>query len=116
MARAKAICARCPVRAECLAFALATDQRYGIWGGTSETDRVVIARGRRRLVALGGSGPGLGSARWDGRGGGDAAMSWRPGGAAGLWPPSGGAGGNGGATPGGTGAAYGSKLARPSPN
>ena len=36
---AKAVCRRCPVRAECLAYALANDARFGVWGGTSERDR-----------------------------------------------------------------------------
>lgn len=36
---AKRVCARCPVQAQCLEHALATDERYGIWGGTSEHER-----------------------------------------------------------------------------
>jgi WhiB family redox-sensing transcriptional regulator len=36
---AKAICARCCVRRECLAFALATRQAHGVWGGMSEQER-----------------------------------------------------------------------------
>lgn len=36
---AKAVCARCPVRAECLAFALENDERFGVWGGLSERER-----------------------------------------------------------------------------
>ena len=39
VARAKAICARCPVRRQCLQFALATRQAHGIWGGTTEEER-----------------------------------------------------------------------------
>ncbi len=39
---AKALCARCPVRPECLAYALAHDERFGVWGGASE-------RARRRM-------------------------------------------------------------------
>ena len=39
---AKRVCARCGVRAECLAYALANDERYGVWGGQSE-------RARRKL-------------------------------------------------------------------
>jgi WhiB family transcriptional regulator, redox-sensing transcriptional regulator len=39
-ARAKAICARCLVRRQCLAFALRTRQVHGIWGGLSEDERV----------------------------------------------------------------------------
>jgi WhiB family redox-sensing transcriptional regulator len=37
--QAKAICARCPVRRECLVFAIGTGQQYGIWGGLTEDDR-----------------------------------------------------------------------------
>lgn len=37
--RAKAVCATCPVRAECLAHAIAHDERYGIWGGTTGRER-----------------------------------------------------------------------------
>ena len=36
---AKALCAACPVRAECLAFALETGQVHGIWGGRTEEER-----------------------------------------------------------------------------
>lgn len=36
---AKAMCARCGVQAECLAYALANDERFGIWGGLSERER-----------------------------------------------------------------------------
>jgi WhiB family transcriptional regulator, redox-sensing transcriptional regulator len=37
-AAAKAVCAGCPVRAECLAYALAEDLA-GVWAGTSERER-----------------------------------------------------------------------------
>ncbi|RLU79258.1 hypothetical protein CTZ27_37070 [Streptomyces griseocarneus] len=40
---AKAICRRCPVVEDCHAWALSTDQEYGVWGGMSERER----RGRR---------------------------------------------------------------------
>ncbi|GGK14125.1 transcriptional regulator WhiB [Pilimelia terevasa] len=36
---AKAICAGCPVRRECLRHALAVREPYGIWGGLGESDR-----------------------------------------------------------------------------
>jgi WhiB family redox-sensing transcriptional regulator len=36
---AKAICAACPVTAECLAYALESGQEEGIWGGTSAVER-----------------------------------------------------------------------------
>lgn len=42
---AKAICDRCPVKAECRQYAADTREPYGIWGGTSERQR---RNGRRR--------------------------------------------------------------------
>jgi WhiB family redox-sensing transcriptional regulator len=36
---AKRVCGGCPVRAQCLEFALANDERFGIWGGLSERER-----------------------------------------------------------------------------
>ena len=44
---AKRICAICPVREECLDYALAHDERFGIWGGLSERER----RRAKRLSA-----------------------------------------------------------------
>ena len=46
-AAAKAICAGCPVRLECLAYALDTSQAYGIWGGANEDERRAMRRQRR---------------------------------------------------------------------
>jgi len=39
VAKAKAICAGCQVRRDCLAFALRTHQVHGVWGGLSEQER-----------------------------------------------------------------------------
>ena len=39
---AKAVCASCPVIAQCRAHALAVQEPYGIWGGLSEDDRLAI--------------------------------------------------------------------------
>jgi WhiB family transcriptional regulator, redox-sensing transcriptional regulator len=39
VARAKAVCARCPVRQDCLDYAMTTHQVHGVWGGLSEEDR-----------------------------------------------------------------------------
>ena len=36
---AKKICAACEVKAQCLDYALANDERFGIWGGLSERER-----------------------------------------------------------------------------
>jgi|SRR5271163_2754135 WhiB family transcriptional regulator, redox-sensing transcriptional regulator len=51
IARAKTICAGCGVRRECLEFALAHGQNYGIWGGTTAEDRQRDRRRRRRTAA-----------------------------------------------------------------
>ncbi|MFF8190687.1 WhiB family transcriptional regulator [Streptomyces bobili] len=42
--QAKAVCSRCPVRAQCLEWALETDQSLGVWGGRSETERRALKR------------------------------------------------------------------------
>ena len=39
VAKAKAICAKCDVRAHCLSTALALGHVHGIWGVTTEEDR-----------------------------------------------------------------------------
>jgi WhiB family redox-sensing transcriptional regulator len=44
---AKKICTGCEVRNDCLEYALANDERFGIWGGLSERER---RRLRRRAV------------------------------------------------------------------
>jgi len=41
---AKRICSGCEVRAECLDYALAHDERFGIWGGLSERERRRLRR------------------------------------------------------------------------
>jgi len=43
--QAKAVCAACPVRAECLDWALTNGERFGVWGGRSERERRAITRG-----------------------------------------------------------------------
>jgi WhiB family transcriptional regulator, redox-sensing transcriptional regulator len=48
LARAKKVCARCPVRTPCLEFALETGQDFGVWGGASEQERRAMRRSRRR--------------------------------------------------------------------
>lgn len=45
---AKAVCHRCPVEDECLEYALENDERWGIWGGTSEGERRLLRTERRK--------------------------------------------------------------------
>lgn len=48
---AKALCAGCPVRAQCLGYAMNRNHIVGVWGGTSERERRQIRRGLRRGTA-----------------------------------------------------------------
>jgi WhiB family redox-sensing transcriptional regulator len=48
MTRAKAVCARCRVRSQCLEYALAVPEKSGVWGGLDETERGHARRRRRR--------------------------------------------------------------------
>jgi WhiB family transcriptional regulator, redox-sensing transcriptional regulator len=44
---ARAICAGCEVRVECLRFAIDTGESHGVWGGMSPKERLLVARGDR---------------------------------------------------------------------
>lgn len=46
IALAKAVCEPCPVRSECLKYAIRHAERQGVWGGTSRGERM-----RARLIA-----------------------------------------------------------------
>jgi WhiB family redox-sensing transcriptional regulator len=54
--RAKALCAECPIRRECLAEALQREEPWGVWGGEIIERGSVVARkrprGRPRKVAV----------------------------------------------------------------
>lgn len=45
---AKQVCAGCPVKADCLEYALRHDIRTGVWGGKAERERRVLQRKRRQ--------------------------------------------------------------------
>ena len=49
-AEAKAICATCPVREECLEFALETRPPEGIWGGLTPIERHRLIRRRQKAA------------------------------------------------------------------
>lgn len=52
-AEAKAVCAGCVVRADCLDYALVNGEKHGVWGGKSERERRGLRRdlGRRQRLA-----------------------------------------------------------------
>ncbi|MGX9214329.1 WhiB family transcriptional regulator [Mycobacteroides abscessus] len=43
---AKKICRSCPVRVECLTYAIVNDERDGIYGGLGPRERAKIMRNR----------------------------------------------------------------------
>ena len=47
---AKEICASCPVREECLQFALDTRPADGVWGGLTPTERHRLIRRRQKAA------------------------------------------------------------------
>jgi len=51
IAKAKSVCHRCPVTGTCLAWALDTGQRFGVWGGLSEDERQELQRCSARISA-----------------------------------------------------------------
>ena len=51
VARAKAVCAGCAVRDQCLRYALAADPVHGVWGGMSEEERTLLRRREQKARA-----------------------------------------------------------------
>jgi WhiB family transcriptional regulator, redox-sensing transcriptional regulator len=51
---AQRVCAECPVRVECLEYALAERIDQGVWGGASQRERRRILRRRRAEAARSG--------------------------------------------------------------
>lgn len=49
---ARMFCAACPVRQRCLDYAIANDERFGIWGGITPPARNRLRDQRRRLKAV----------------------------------------------------------------
>ncbi len=43
-AAALRVCAACPVRSDCLSWALDNRVRFGVWGGTTEYERRALER------------------------------------------------------------------------
>jgi len=54
---AQKVCGGCEVRAQCLTWALSTDERYGVWGGHTEAARSRMRKQWKNTVEAGGSDP-----------------------------------------------------------
>lgn len=48
---ARRVCEPCPVKSECLEYALEYRIEHGVWGGASERERRRIMRRRRNLLS-----------------------------------------------------------------
>ncbi|GAA3078131.1 WhiB family transcriptional regulator [Streptosporangium carneum] len=48
--KAKKVCARCTVRQECGEYALARDDRYGMWGGLTPRQRRILLNQRMKAA------------------------------------------------------------------
>ncbi|MFE1452957.1 WhiB family transcriptional regulator [Streptomyces olivaceoviridis] len=48
---AKAVCAACPVRLDCLAYALDHREEYGVWGAMTERERRALLRRRPAVTS-----------------------------------------------------------------
>lgn len=46
-ANGRAVCNRCPVREECLEYALENHEQHGLWGGLNLTERRAVQRQRK---------------------------------------------------------------------
>jgi WhiB family transcriptional regulator, redox-sensing transcriptional regulator len=46
--QAETVCAGCPVRVQCLDFAIERRESFGVWGGLSARERVGVRLRRRR--------------------------------------------------------------------
>ena len=49
-AEAKAICKRCPIQPECLAWAIKMRERYGVYGGLTAKERENLIRGTEKTI------------------------------------------------------------------
>lgn len=48
---AKAVCMACPVRAACLAAAVARNEQHGVWGGLSYRERLPLVAAAKAAAA-----------------------------------------------------------------
>lgn len=46
--KAKSVCMRCPVRGDCLGYAVSQNEQHGLWGGLNEDQRAAERQRRMR--------------------------------------------------------------------
>ena len=63
LAGAKAVCARCPVRHDCLRYALTADPVQGVWGGLTEEERRLLRQREAKARVRAARRPGLAASR-----------------------------------------------------
>ena len=52
IAEAKAVCSICPVRGQCLQFAMDTNQIHGIWGGLNMFERRKLKAKQQKAIPM----------------------------------------------------------------
>ena len=57
--QAKAVCAGCEVRGQCLAYAMEADEEHGVWGGLNRAERVRLREAMKRDAAAAAPGAAL---------------------------------------------------------
>ena len=49
---AQMLCSTCPVRVQCLRYAIRQGEDHGVWGGVEAKDRYQLRRGKLRKVRM----------------------------------------------------------------
>ncbi len=47
---AKELCGQCPIKKQCLEFALTNEEAHGLWGGMHASERLLLLRKTQRVA------------------------------------------------------------------